>query len=100
VKTVTLPYGNAGWNEKIRIVEDILSSRPAPPFIYNDVLILVPAARMKRAYGRLFLDMVERLQKSSALVPPEVQTLHHFFHHLYTKIGGPSSWMRTQARAA
>jgi ATP-dependent helicase/DNAse subunit B len=90
MKTVILPYGHAGWREKIRMVEEILSSRPTPPFIYDDVLILVPAARMKRAYGRLFLDAVERLHGSSALVQPEIQTLHQFFQRLYAKLGGPS----------
>ena len=90
MKIAVLPYGNAGWSEKIRIVAEIASSRPAPPFIYNDVLILVPAARMKRTYGRLFLDAAERLQGISALVPPDIQTLHQFFQRLYARIGGPS----------
>ncbi len=90
MKIEVLPYGNAGWSEKIRIVAEILSSRPAPPFIYNDVLILVPSTRMKRTYGKLFLDEAERLQGMSALVPPDIQTLHQFFQSLHAKIGGPS----------
>src|SRR5512135_2273467 len=52
---VTLPYGNTGLGEKNRLIEEVISLRPGPPFMYNDVLILVPAARMKRSYGRLFL---------------------------------------------
>jgi ATP-dependent helicase/nuclease subunit B len=90
MKIVTLPYGNPGWREKVRIIEDLLSSQPGPPFIYNDVLILVPATRMIRAYNRLFLDALERLRGGVALVPPEVRTLHHFFLHLYAKTGGPA----------
>ena len=85
----TLPYGNAGLEEKKRLIEEVISSRPGPPFMYNDVLILVPAARMKRSYGRLFLDTVERIHGSAALVQPEVRTLHQFLYHLYAKINGP-----------
>jgi len=83
-----MPYGNAGWSEKHRFMERLIASRPGPPFIYNDVLILVPSSRMKRMYGRLFLDLV--LHKgSSALVQPEIQTLHHFFEKLYSSLNGP-----------
>lgn len=84
-----LPYGSAGWSRKLRLVEEILSSRPAPPCIYNDVLILVPSSRMKRIYSRLFLDGVERLYGRTALVQPEVHTMHQFFQRLYEKTGGP-----------
>jgi ATP-dependent helicase/DNAse subunit B len=86
---ITLPYGDAGIREKSRYIEEIISSRPNPPFIYNDILFLVPAARMRRAYGRLFLDAVERIHGSAALVQPEVRTLHQFLYRLYTKINGP-----------
>ena len=89
MKIVTLPYGRAGWDARVRIVEEVLSSRPAPPCIYNDVLILVSSTRMKRVYGRLFLDTLERLRSSAALVQPEVQTLHQFFDRLYAAMGGP-----------
>ncbi|MCK9419229.1 MAG: PD-(D/E)XK nuclease family protein [Nitrospirae bacterium] len=83
-----MPYGNAGWAEKNRLMEQLIASRPGPPFIYNDVLVLVPSSRMKRMYGRLFLDLVHH-QGSSALVPPEIQTLHHFFEKLYSSGSGP-----------
>ncbi len=86
---ITLPYGDAGLREKNRLIEKIISSRPGPPFIYNDVLFLVPAARMRRSYGRLFLDAVERIHGSAALVQPEVRTLHQFLYQLYAKINGP-----------
>jgi inactivated superfamily I helicase/RecB family exonuclease len=89
MKIVTLPYGRAGWDARVRLVEEVLSSRPGTPCIYNDVLILVPSSRMKRVYGRLFLDTVERLQGSAALVQPEVQTLPQFFQRLYATLGGP-----------
>jgi ATP-dependent helicase/DNAse subunit B len=88
VKSLILPYGNAGWNEKIRLLGDILSTRARPPFIYNDVLILVPSSRMKRMYGRLFLEFAER-QGSTALVQPEVQTLHQFLQRVYERLNGP-----------
>ncbi len=86
---MTLPYGNAGLAERNRLVEEIIASRPGPPFMYSDVLILVPATRMKRSYGRLFLAAVNRLYGSAALVQPEVRTLHQFLYHLYAKINGP-----------
>jgi ATP-dependent helicase/DNAse subunit B len=69
-------------------MEQIVASRPGPPFIYNDVLILVPSSRMKRMYGRLFLDLVHQ-RGSSALVQPEIQTLHQFFEKLYSPLNGP-----------
>ncbi len=88
LKALVLPYGSAGWEEKKRVLEDVLSSRPAAPFLYNDVLILVPSSRMKRMYGRLFLEFAER-RGSAALVQPEVQTLHQFLQLLYGRLNGP-----------
>jgi len=89
MKCITLPFGNEGWNERIRTVERIVSSRPHAPFIYNDILILVPSSRMKRMYGRLFLDALRSLCGASALIQPEVQTLHQFFENLYAQLRGP-----------
>ncbi|HEX9021248.1 MAG TPA: PD-(D/E)XK nuclease family protein [Nitrospirota bacterium] len=43
---------------------------------------------MKRTYGRLFLDLMEKLG-SSALVQPDVQTLHQFVEKQYSRLGGP-----------
>ena len=88
MKCIMLPYGDAGWTEKTRILEELIASRNAPPFIYNDVLILVPSSRMKRTYGRLFLELVQG-KGSSALVQPEIQTLHQFFEKLYASLNGP-----------
>ncbi len=73
----------------MRVLEDVLSSRPAAPFLYNDVLILVTSSRMKRMYGRLFLEFAER-RGSAALVQPEVQTLHQFLQRLYGRLNGPN----------
>ncbi len=84
-----LPFGDTGWKEKIRIVDDIVSSRPGPPRIYDDVLILVPSSRMKRMYGRLFLDAVERISGATSLVQPEIQTPHQLFQTLYARLSGP-----------
>lgn len=88
MKCIILPYGDAGWMEKTRILEGLIASRPGPPFIYNDVLVLVPSSRMKRMYGRLLLDLVHR-KGSSALVQPEIRTLHQFFEKLYSSLNGP-----------
>jgi hypothetical protein len=88
LKALVLPYGSAGWKEKMRVIEDILSLRPAAPFLYNDVLILVLSSRMKRMYGRLFLDFAER-RGSAALVQPDVQTLDQFLQLLYGRLNGP-----------
>ncbi len=88
MKSLVLPYGNAGTREKIRVLEEVLSTGPRTRFLYNDVLILVPSSRMKRRYGRLFLEFVER-KGSAALVQPEVQTLHQFFQKLYSRLNGP-----------
>jgi ATP-dependent helicase/nuclease subunit B len=89
MKCITLPYGNAGWNGKIRILEGIISARPGPPFLYNDVLILVPSSRMKRMYGRLFLDTLQRLYGTASLVQPDIQTLHQLFQKFYSRLSGP-----------
>ena len=50
------PYGGPGWTEKQRILEGIASRKTAPPFLYNDVLVIVPSSRLRRTYGKLFLD--------------------------------------------
>jgi ATP-dependent helicase/DNAse subunit B len=88
MKSLILPFGNAGWTEKIHIMEELLSDPQGQPFIYNDVLILVPSSRMKRTYGRLFLEFTER-KGSAALVQPEIQTLHQFVQRLYARLNGP-----------
>ncbi len=90
MQVLILPYGKAGWSEKTRIMEDMLAQRPGQPLIFNDILVLVPSSRMKRSYGRLFLEIVERIHASAALVPPEVETLHQFVQRLSTHLGGPS----------
>ena len=68
---------------------ELLSQRSAPPFLYNDVLLLVPSARLSRTYGTLFLDMAERTQGTGAIVPPDIQTLSRFFQRLSLRLGGP-----------
>jgi ATP-dependent helicase/nuclease subunit B len=88
MKSLVLPYGNAGWKEKKGVLEAVLSSRPHAPFLYNDVLILVPSSRMKRMYGRLFLEFAGR-RGSAALVQPEIQTLHQFLQRIYGRLNGP-----------
>jgi ATP-dependent helicase/DNAse subunit B len=88
MKCIKLPYGDAGWMEKNRILEGLITSRNVPPFIFNDVLIIVPSDRMQRIYGRLFLELVQS-KGSFALVQPEIQTLYQFFEKLYANLNGP-----------
>ena len=89
MKCRTISYGTEGWRDKMRIVDGIIASRPCAPFIYNDVLILVPSSRMKRLYGRLFLDALQRIHQATALIQPEVRTLHQFFDQLSAQARGP-----------
>lgn len=87
---VIIPYGAEGQEYKTRFFEELIASRPGPPFLYNDIMILVPSSRLKRTYGRLFLEIVERTQGAPVLVPPQISTLHQFFHTLSAIHGGPT----------
>ncbi len=84
-----LPFGRSGWKEKIRIFEEIISSRTGSPFLYNDVLILVSSTRMIRLYGRLLLDAIGRIHGTAALVQPEIQTLHQFLQKNFARLDAP-----------
>jgi ATP-dependent helicase/DNAse subunit B len=90
MKVLFVPCGNAGWREKQRLLGELLSQRPVPPFLYNDVLLLVPSARLRRTYGTLFLDMAERKHGTGAIVPPDILTLSQFFQRLSLRLGGPA----------
>ncbi len=90
MKVLLIPCGTAGWNEKQRLLGGLISRRPGPPFVYNDVLILVPSARLRRTYGTLFLDIAKRSSGAGAIVPPDIQTLHQFFQRMYGKLDGPA----------
>lgn len=90
MQTRVTPYGAAGWSEKVRIIEELFSKKAGPPFLYNDVLLIVPSSRLRRTYGRLFLDITERTSRSHALAQPEVQTLHLFLQRLSARAGGPA----------
>ncbi len=89
MKTLVIPQGSDGWREKRRFLEEIISSRPGPPYSYSDVLIIVPSSRIKRSYGRLLLELVQNKFGASALVQPEIRTLHQFFERLYAPLQGP-----------
>jgi ATP-dependent helicase/DNAse subunit B len=89
MKSLVIPHGNDGWKEKRRLLEEIISSRPTPPFIFNDVLIIVSSSRMKRTYGKMLLDIVQIKFGAAALVQPEILTLHQLFEHLYAPLQGP-----------
>jgi ATP-dependent helicase/nuclease subunit B len=90
MKVLLVPCGDAGWREKQRLLEELCSRRSAPPFLYNDVLLLVPSSRLRRTYGALCLDIAERTQGTGAIVPPDIQTLSQFFQRLYRRLGGPT----------
>jgi ATP-dependent helicase/DNAse subunit B len=90
MKVLLVPCGEAGWREKQRLLGELLARRSAPPFLYNDVLLLVPSARLRRTYGTIFLDIAVRAQGTGAIVPPDIQTLSQFFQRLYLRLGGPA----------
>ena len=89
MRSLLLPFGKAGWKERSALLDDVVLSRPDPPFIYNDVLVLVPSSRLKRLYSRLFLDALERTRRASAAVLPEIQTLHQFLQKHFARLAGP-----------
>ena len=89
MKTRALPYGKEGWKQKKAFYKELISSRSGPPYVYNDVLLIIPSSRVRRAYGKLFLDTMEQVHHASALAQPELDTLHQFFQKLYSLQGGP-----------
>ena len=89
MQTFILPFGKAAWDEKKRIINALIASRKQPPFLYNDVLILVPSARLKRRYARLFLGSLHQVHGVRCLVQPVIQTLHQFIQQQYTALNGP-----------
>lgn len=89
MKLLVMPYGAAGWERKKRLLEDIIASRSGPPFIYNDLLILLPSTRMRRTYAKLLLDIVHRVHGAASFVQPDLLTLHQFLRKLYAALGGP-----------
>jgi ATP-dependent helicase/DNAse subunit B len=89
MQTRVVPYGAAGWSEKVRFIEELFSKKEGPPFLYNDVLLIVPSSRLRRTYGRLFLDIMARTQGTGAIVPPDIQTLSQLLERLYRGLGGP-----------
>ena len=76
MRTTLIPYGADGWREKLRIIDDLLAEQSGPPFLYNDVLILVPSSRLRRTYARLLLERAQEKNGTSAVSPPDIQTLH------------------------
>ncbi len=91
MESVIIPLGLAGWEQRTRFIEGLLRSRPGPPYMYDDILILVPSSRMKRTYGKLFVETVQRISGAASLVQPEVRTLFQFFDRLSSFTAGPST---------
>ena len=90
MRTVIIPFGEAGWRERVRILEAFVASRPGPPYLYGDLLLVVPTSRLRRSYGKLFLDLVERRSGSRAVGQPAILTLHQLFQELSDRMGGPA----------
>ena len=91
MESVIIPFGPSGWEHRKRLIEELLRSRSVPPYIYNDILILVPSSRMKRTYGKLFVETIRRIYGAASLVQPEVLTLFQFFDRLSSFAAGPST---------
>lgn len=89
MESIVIPFGHAGWEHRKRLIEELLRSRSVPPYIFNDILIIVPSSRMKRTYGKLFVDTIQRLYGVASLVQPVVQTFDDFFKGLYARVNGP-----------
>jgi ATP-dependent helicase/DNAse subunit B len=89
MQTRITPFGRAGWDERKRLLEEIIRSRQQPPYLYNDVLILVSSARLKRRYGRLLLTALQDIHHAHCLVQPDILTLHQFIQQQYAHLGGP-----------
>ncbi len=89
MKTHILPLGAGRWEGKKRIIRELIATRQQPPFIYNDVLILVASARLKRRYGRLLLESLQDLHHARCLVQPDVQTLPQFVQRQYATLQAP-----------
>lgn len=88
--SLIITYGSAGWRARKILIEDLLKERPGPPHLYNDVLILVPVARLKRTYGRLLLDIVRQRFDCEAISQPDIQPLHLFLQRLFAHSRGPT----------
>lgn len=90
MRTIVIPFGEAGWRERVRILEDLIASRPGPPYLYGDLLLIVPSSRLRRTYGKLFLDIMERRFAARAVGQPAVRTLSQLFQELAERMGGPA----------
>ncbi len=89
MKTLLIPFGPIGRQRKDLLFRELIRKKQGPPYIYNDVLIIVPSARMRRTYARMFQETGEKLTGSPALVLPEIQTLHQFLERLSSRMRGP-----------
>ncbi len=89
MKTIIIPYGAEGWKWRQWFAEEVVASKTAPPFLYQDVLIIVPSSRMRRPYLKLFLDAAERIHRTSAIAPPDIVPLHNFIGRLCARMSAP-----------
>jgi ATP-dependent helicase/DNAse subunit B len=82
METIIIPYGSEGGMHRKSLYSRIIAERAAPPFLFQDVLMIVPSARLRRTYGRLFLERARDILGTSAIVQPEIQTVHGFLQDL------------------
>ena len=82
MRATLIPFGEAGWKAKRLSLEQAMAARPGPPFLYGDILVIVPSARLRRTYGRAVLEAAEQAAGTRAVSPPHIQTLHQFLQRL------------------
>lgn len=87
MKTIIIPYGKEGWEWREEYVRDIVGGRKDPPFFYRDILIIVPSARMKRTYLRLFIEASCSINAAPAIVQPDIVTLYNLIERLCHRLG-------------
>ncbi|MDH4162523.1 MAG: PD-(D/E)XK nuclease family protein [Nitrospirota bacterium] len=88
MRTQLIPYGADGWREKLKLIDELLAEPGGPPFLYNDVLVLVPSSRLRRTYGRLVVERALEKLGTATISPPDIRTLHQLLQHLHARSGG------------
>lgn len=72
------PPDRNGWESKKALLRDIIAGKSSPPFLYDDILFLVPSARVRRFYLGVLLELSRSLHGAGSIVPPDIQTFHRF----------------------
>lgn len=75
------PPDRSAWDTRRSLLRDIIAARTAPPFLFDDVLIIVPSSRVKQRYSRTILDLAREVHGTDSIVPPDIQPFHRFLLH-------------------